>query len=156
MTLTRWRPQTGMTLRDAARQLFEDAFIDPLAQTSISGGMFPVDIHETGDAIEVDASIPGAKPENIEVSATGSSISIKAEIERHTKQGEGEALREERYEGVFQRSFTLPTQIDPNKVEATYENGVLCVVLPKSESVRPKRVTVTAQQGNGKPTMSRK
>ena len=155
MAITRWRP--GMALRDAMNQLFEDAIVDRLTPTTpFSSGMFPVDIRESGDAIEVDASIPGVKPEDIEVSATGNSITIKGEMKRHTKRGEGEALREERYEGIFQRSFTLPTQIDPDKVEATYENGLLCVVLPKSESVRPKRVTVTAQEGNGKAKMTRR
>jgi HSP20 family protein len=156
MAITRWRPNQTVTLRDAFQQLFEDAFTDGLP-TQLAKG-FPVDIHETLDAIEVDASIPGADVADVEVTTTGNSVMIRAEVRGQREEHEGEMLRQERVTGVFQRAFTLPTEIDPNKVEARMENGVLIVRLPKAESVKPKRVEVQGQRsrsnghsnGNGK------
>jgi HSP20 family protein len=149
MAVARWRPNQTVTLRDAFQQLFEDAFTDGLPMQINQA--FPVDIHETPDAIEVDAAIPGADVADVEVTTTNNSVMIRAEVRGDREEHEGEMLRQERITGVFQRAFTLPTQIDPNGVEARMENGVLIVKLPKAESVKPKRVQVQGQgsQGNG-------
>jgi HSP20 family protein len=158
MAVARWRPNQTVTLRDAFQQLFEDAFTDGLPMQINQA--FPVDIHETPDAIEVDAAIPGADVADVEVTTTGSSVMIRAEVRGNREEHQGEMLRQERITGIFQRAFTLPTQIDPNGVEARMENGVLIVKLPKAESVKPKRVPVQRQstqgngQGNGKATGS--
>jgi HSP20 family protein len=154
MALTRWRPNQTLTLRDAFQQLFEEALRDGNADPdAITSGVFPVDIHETQDAIEIDASIPGADAADIEVSATENTVMIKAEVREHREQREGQALRRERVTGVFQRAFTLPTEVDPNGVQAKFENGVLCVTLPKSEAQKPRRIEVRGQsdgKANGK------
>jgi HSP20 family protein len=150
MALTRWRPNQGLTLRDAFQHLFEDALRDGTPDPdAITNGVFPVDIHETQDAIEIDASIPGADAADIEVSATENTVMIKAEVREHREQREGEALRRERVTGVFQRAFTLPTEVDPNNVQAKFENGILCITLPKSEAQKPRRIEVQGQS-NGK------
>jgi HSP20 family protein len=149
MAVARWRPNQTTTLRDAFQQLFEDAFTDGLPMQL--GNAFPVDIHETPDAIEVDAAIPGADVADVEVTTTNNSVMIRAEVRGNREEHQGEMLRQERITGIFQRAFTLPTEIDPNGVEARMENGVLIVNLPKAESVKPKRVEVRGQavQGNG-------
>ncbi|MEA2661870.1 MAG: hypothetical protein QOH08_1442 [Chloroflexota bacterium] len=149
MAVTRWRPNHTTTLRDAFQQLFEDAFTDGLPVPITSG--FPVDIHETPDSIEVDAAIPGADAADVEVTTTNNSVMIRAEVRADREEHQGEMLRQERITGVFQRAFTLPTEIDPNGVDARMENGVLIIRLPKAESVKPKRIEVQRQavQGNG-------
>jgi len=158
MALTRWRPSQGMTLRDAVQQLMEDAFIDAYPTgANLTSSIFPVDIRETQDGYEVDAAIPGARPEDIEVTATGNTVMIKAEVHdhRHDDEHEGQGrqpLRRERYTGVVQRAFTLPGEIDPNRVDASFEHGVLCVKLPKSEATKPKRVRIHSN-GNGSKTV---
>jgi HSP20 family protein len=156
MAVTRWRPNQTVTLRDAFQQLFEDAFTDGLPTQQLAKS-FPVDIHETPDAIEVDAAIPGADVADVEVTTTNNSVMIRAEVRGSREEHEGDMLRQERITGVFQRAFTLPTEIDPDGVEARMENGVVIVRLPKAESVKPKRVEVRGQDGqsngraNGKP-----
>jgi HSP20 family protein len=152
MALTRWRPQQGVTLRDAFQQLFEDAFTgDNLPSMNIANNFFPVDIRETEDAIEIDASIPGAEPADIEVTATGNTVMIRAEVEEEDREERGDLLRQERVYGIFQRAFTLPTEVDANNITANFENGVLKVRLPKSEAMKPKRVQVQGGQSNGQP-----
>jgi HSP20 family protein len=154
MTITRWRPNQSVNLREAFQQLLENSFRDDLPDPDrITNGVFPVDIHETNDAIELDASIPGAEAADIEVTTTENSVMIRAEVRDHIEQREGDVLRRERVTGVFQRSFTLPSEIDPNKVTAKFENGVLCLTLPKSEAQKPRRVQVQGQsngQSDGK------
>jgi HSP20 family protein len=151
MAVARWRPNQPTTLRDAFQQLFEDAFTEGLP-TQITNG-FPVDIHETADAIEVDAAIPGADVADVEVTTTNNSVMIRAEVRAEREEHKGEMLRQERITGVFQRAFTLPTEIDPNRVEARMDNGILVVTLPKAESTKPKRVDIQGKsqraQGNG-------
>jgi HSP20 family protein len=78
---------------------------------------------------------------------------IRAEVRAEREEHKGEMLRQERITGVFQRAFTLPTEIDPNRVEARMDNGILVVSLPKAESTKPKRVDIQGKsqraQGNG-------
>jgi HSP20 family protein len=150
MAIARWRPNQTVSLRDAFQQLFEDAFTDGLPAQLASS--FPVDIHETPDAIEVDAAIPGADVADVEVTTTNNSVMIRAEVRGDREEHQGEMLRQERITGIFQRAFTLPTEIDPNRVEARMENGVVIIKLPKAESNKPKRVEVQGQktQGNGR------
>jgi HSP20 family protein len=146
MAVTRWRPNQTIDLRQAFQQILENSFRDGLPDPDrITNGVFPVDIHETDDAIELDASIPGAEAADIEVSATENTVMIRAEVGDHMEEREGDVLRQERVTGVFQRSFTLPSEIDPNGVTAKFENGVLCVTLPKSEAQKPRRVQVQGQ-----------
>src|SRR4030088_1088800 len=113
MAVARWRPNQTTTLRDAFQQLFEDAFTDGLP-TQLANS-FPVDIHETADAIEIDAAIPGPDLANVAVTPTNNSVMIRAEVRADREEHQGEMLRQERITGIFQRAFTLPAEIDPNR-----------------------------------------
>ena len=86
----------------------------------------------------------------LEINATSDSISIGGEVKARTDVTEDGWLRQERRVGKFQRAFTLPVAIDPTKVEATFENGVLQLVLPKAENVKPRTIKVNATSGNSK------
>src|SRR5258708_13396120 len=147
MAVARWRPNQTVTLRDAFQQLFEDAFTDGLP-TQITNA-FPVDIHETADTIEVDAAIPGADVGDVEVTTTNNSVMIRAEVKADREEHEGDMLRQERVTGIFQRAFTLPTEIDPNGAEPRIANATLVIRLPTAEAPNPKRLDVP---GNVKPT----
>ena len=146
MTITRWRPQQGLTFRDAFQQLVEDAFTDRLPVATSS--MFPVDIRETPDGIEIDASLPGAEPKDIDVMATNNTVTIKAEIHKRLEERKGTLLREEITDGTFQRAFTPPADVDANKITAKFENGLLKITLPKSEATKPKRVQIQSASGS--------
>jgi HSP20 family protein len=149
MTIMRWDPvRDFVSLRDAMDRLFEESFIRPSGLTAGNGmgAAFPVDLYESGEAFVLKASLPGVKPDDIEVNATNDGVTIRGELKAEQTVKQESWLRQERRYGKFQRAFTLPLEIDPNKVEATFEHGVLTLTLPKAETVKPKQIKVKAGQ----------
>lgn len=146
MSITRFRPLGDIvSLRDAMDRLFEDSFVRPgvWAPNGIALSV-PVDIWEGKDAYHLRADVPGMKPEDIEINVTHDTVTISGELKSESEVKDEGWLRQERRIGKFARSFTLPVEIDSNKVDATFEHGVLHLTLPKSEAVRPKQIKVRA------------
>ncbi len=144
MTMTRWHPMREFVpLREVVDRLFEDSVVSPTILGD-GGWAFPVDIYDKGDAFVVKASLPGVKPDQIEINATAEGVSIRGEVKQESNVKQESWLRQERRFGRFQRAFSLPVAIDPNTVEASFEDGVLTLTLPKSEAVRPKQIKVKA------------
>lgn len=141
------RRNTGgfMPLRDAMDRLFAESFITP---TGTSGGWPPADLYTNDNDVVVEMSVPGANPDDIHVSVTGDSLTVSGDINREhqTKKGQ-EPYIHEIWHGKFQRSFTLPTEVDSNKADATFHNGILVVTMPKSEATKPRKIEVKAGQG---------
>ena len=145
MKLMKLEPTSDfVSLREAVDKLFEDSFIRPFNGFGTTT-IFPVDLKDTKDAYVLKGSLPGMKPEDLTIEATADGITIKGEIKEETEVKEAEYLRKERHYGKVQRSFTLPLAIDPNKVDAAFEHGVLTITLPKTEIVKPKTVTIKAK-----------
>ena len=102
-----------------------------------------IDVREDGNAYTVDAEIPGVKKEDIQVSVDGAVVTLKAEIRQQDRQTEGDrVLRSERYYGAVTRSFQLPQEVDSDRAEARYENGLLRLTLPKQQVASERRLTV--------------
>jgi HSP20 family protein len=97
------------------------------------------DVTETEDAVRMAMDMPGHDPQSIQIQAMGNTLTIRAE--RKTQQ-EGKRLRAERIHGTFSRSFTLPAGVDASRAEASYENGVLVLTLPKREEAKPRTIEV--------------
>ena len=144
MSMSRWSPRRDVvSLRDAIDRLFEDSFIPATGFTG--GGLAPVtDVFEKGDEYHVCVELPGLKPDDVDVTATSDTVTIKGEMVEHEHPEQGNLRKERRY-GRFERTITFPTEIDPNKVEASFENGLLNLTLPKSEEVKPRPVKVKAK-----------
>ena len=146
-----WRdPREAITpLRDVMNRLFEESFIWPGRLEVLTGRTFPVDVYETKDqqGYIVEASIPGAKPEDISISAMGDTLTIRYATKGGEKVERPNYVRRERYEGEMTRTISLPTQIQSEKVEATYEHGVLKLQVPKSEAEKPKQIEVKVKEG---------
>jgi HSP20 family protein len=155
-TLTRWEPirELADMRRNMDRMMerfFDEPFFAPAGNWSQGNGgawSLPLDVTEKEDAYFVKASVPGINPEDIEITLHDNVLTIKGETkaEKEDKQ-ESYHVRELRY-GSFMRNVTLPMSVDADKVEATNENGVLTLRIPKAEAVKPKRITVknTVQQ----------
>ena len=147
MTIARFTTPLGdvVSLREAMDRLFEDSFIRPTAHWGNGAQVVvPVDLWETKDSYHLRADLPGLAPEDIDINATADTLTISGELKPATDvTGEG-WLRQERRYGKFTRSFTVPMQIDPNKVDAKFTNGVLELVLPKAESVKPRSIKINA------------
>lgn len=101
-----------------------------------------VDIIDEKDHIKVRADLPGMKKDDIEVSLDSGILTIKGEKKEEKEVKEKDYLRSERYYGAFHRSFTLPSGVDAQKVNAAYKDGVLEVLLPKKEEAKAKQVKV--------------
>jgi HSP20 family protein len=101
-----------------------------------------VDIIDEKDQIRIKADLPGLKKEDIEVSADNGVLTIKGEKKEEKEVKEKDYVRSERYYGSFHRSFSLPTGVDSQKVNASYKDGVLEITIPKREDAKSKQIKV--------------
>jgi len=147
MTMIRWEPfREMMSLRNAMDRLFEDSFVRPSRLwPEVGVGELAVDMYQTASDVVVKAALPGLKPEEVDISITGDTLTIKGEHkeEQEVKQ-EDYFYKEHRY-GNFSRSVAIPVQVKSDKAEATFENGVLTLTLPKAEEIKPKQIKVKAK-----------
>jgi HSP20 family protein len=101
-----------------------------------------VDIFEENDRIRLVAEVPGVKPEDLKISVEANLLTIKGAKEQVAEEKAEKVHRYEREYGTFARTFTLPATVDPEKIKAAYENGVLTVTLPKVEAAKPHLVAI--------------
>jgi len=137
--------QPILELRDALNQVFEDFFkgIEGLTTSGLgeSGyGLFSpdVDISEDEKQIEITVEVPGVDPKDISVELEDDVITIRGEKKQEEERKGRQYYQMERIYGAFQRSFQLPFKVEESKVEATFSNGILRIVLPKSEEAMEK------------------
>jgi HSP20 family protein len=101
-----------------------------------------LDVAEQEDAFIVKASVPGVPAEDVEITLTDNVLTIKGEMKADKEINEETYHLRERHYGSFVRSVALPMAVDADKIEAVNENGVLTLTLPKSETVKPKKIEV--------------
>ncbi|MDY7040210.1 MAG: Hsp20/alpha crystallin family protein [Chloroflexota bacterium] len=146
-SIVRWQPfEDLVSLRDAMDRLFEESVIRPRAWMVPFDGGLAVDVYETEDNVIVEASLPGVKPEEIDVSITGDVLTIKGETKAEKEVKEERYVRRERRYGSFCRSVSLPTGLKGEETEAEFENGILKLTVPKAEEVKPKVIKVKASK----------
>jgi HSP20 family protein len=146
--IIRWDPFGEMVhLHRAVDRLFDEGFPRPwrLAGWEDGEAFLPLDVYETEDELVVKASLPGIKPEDVDVSITGDTLSIKAEYKAEEETKKRSYYRQEHRYGSFHRAITLPTQVESDKAEAVFEHGVLTLTMPKAESIKPKTIKVKAR-----------
>lgn len=146
--LVRWEPIRDLvSLREAMDRLFEESFVRPqtdwLAPTE--AGALAVDVYETEDAVVVKSAIPGVKPEDIDISLTGDTLTIKGETKFEEQVNEENYVRREMSYGSFSRSLSVPASVVTDEAEAEFENGVLTLTLPKAEETKPKVIKVKSK-----------
>lgn len=109
-------------------------------------GYFPLDLYETDEAIVAQASLPGVKPEDVEITITGETLTIRGETRHEEEEKKRNYYRQESWYGSFARSIALPSQVEADKAEAVFENGVLKLTIPKAEAAKPKTIKVTPRE----------
>jgi HSP20 family protein len=143
--LTRWEPMRELqTMRSLMDRFFDEPFFSAPSLWSQRGESFPVPldvIEEEGQYI-VKASMPGVNPDEVEITLTDNVLTIKGESKHESESKESNYHVRERHVGSFMRHVTMPVGVNADNVEATFENGVLTLRLPKSEAVKPKKITV--------------
>lgn len=140
MTLSRWRDMDDILNR------YTRALGPPQAgsqEVIATGDWVPlVDIAETDKAFEIKVEIPEVKKENVKVTVVNRVLTIWGEREQE-KEEEGKKFhRVERYYGVFTRSFTLPDNVDENKVTASFKDGILNIQIQKAKVAKQKAIEV--------------
>lgn len=108
-------------------------------------GVYPaLNLFDDGECIVLRAEVPGMDAEELEINATGKALTIVGERKRPATDDQANAHRRERGYGRFRRAITLPQEIDPDKVRASYKLGVLEVIMPKAEAAKPRKIEVAS------------
>jgi HSP20 family protein len=108
----------------------------------------PVDISERKDAYLVTAELPGVKADELEITFEDGLLTIQGERRFAHDSADEKMHRAERYYGAFRRSITLPSHVEADKIEASTQDGVLQIMVPKAPDVQAKRIQVRAGQGH--------
>lgn len=119
---------------------------------SITSAWVPAcDIFEDHDGIKIVMEVPGVKPDDIKLQIENNMLTIRGEKRQVAEEKADRVHRYERSYGSFERTFSLPSTVDSDKIEADVSDGVLSVILPKSEKARPREIEVKsgARHGNG-------
>jgi HSP20 family protein len=141
-----WSPFEQMTqLRNQINRLFESPADNMLSATNFFEGWTPaIDVYEDRDVITVKAELPGMKKEDLDISLHENTLTISGERKQEQEGQDDDMYRSERFFGRFQRSITLPYAVDPEKISASYKDGILTVTLSKAEHAKPKQIQVNA------------
>ncbi len=138
MPMKKWDPfRDLMSIQDRVNQLFDEtmAMSKRGAEDFCTGNWAPpVDIYETGSHVVLKAEIPGISQDAIDIKIEGNLLILKGERQFEKKTDEETYYRIERAYGTFMRSFTLPNSVDQEGVKATYEAGVLKIVMRKKDA----------------------
>jgi len=159
--LTRWDPLSELSSwQDRFNQFFNQSINGPGrgSEKSLFAANFipPVDVYEDDQNITLQAEIPGAKEEDIDVRLENNVLTITGERKLENEDKKENFHRIERQYGRFVRSFTLPSTVDPENVNAEFNNGVLKVTIRKKEEAKPKQIKIgagriTTQTGKQQP-----
>jgi HSP20 family protein len=149
MTLMRWNPVREMAVvQSALDRLFEENWRGARSD----GNALALDVHENANSYTVTTTLPGVKADDVKVSLHDDVLTITGEIRQpETRKEDERVLLRERTYGTFTRSIRLPQPINAEQIEATFENGVLNLTLPKREEAQPRQIQVKvgSKQNNG-------
>lgn len=131
---------------EALQRQLDDLFSGRPAPTSIRSaraGTYPaINVGASEDRVDVYVFAPGVDPKALDVELQQNLLTISGERKVETPQDEVQTYREERFSGAFRRVLTLPEDVDPDKVQASYRDGVLHVTIERREAVKPRRIEV--------------
>ena len=146
MQLMKWNPRKDvLSVRNRINSLFDDFFYPSVWEdfhSSLSDWNPTVDIYENDDQIVVKADLPGVEKKDIHVDVKNNMLTIKGERSSESESKKQNFYHRERALGKFERSLTLPSKVDTEKINASYKDGVLKIEIPKPESQKPKHITV--------------
>lgn len=146
MELIKWNPARDVFGLHHRMDHLLDEFFSPATWSGSNLSLWnldpAVDVYENNDNIVIQAELPGLEKKDIVVDVKDRVLTLKGERSSDHEVKQENYYQRERTFGKFERSFTLPIDIDPEKIDATYKNGVLKITIPKPEEQKPKQVTV--------------
>ena len=148
--ITRWDPfREAVTLREAMDRLFEDSYVPARRQAERQAEQreqvwrLPLDAYITPEEVVILANMPSVKPEKVEITIEGDTLTIKGE--RPAPLENVDYVLQDRSYGKFQRTLNINIPVDANKAEAKFEDGLLTLAIPKAEAVKPKTIQVVSK-----------
>jgi HSP20 family protein len=143
MNLARWNQFRESRFQNQLNRLFEDALHTWPSDTNGTSAWSPAaDIFETDNDLVLQTDLPGVDPKQIDLRVENNVLTIRGERRFEPKVERENFHRVERSYGTFSRSFALATAVESEKVQASYKNGVLSIMLPKTEQAKPKRIQI--------------
>ncbi|HLZ63708.1 MAG TPA: Hsp20/alpha crystallin family protein [Ktedonosporobacter sp.] len=143
--ITRYNPfQEMVSLREAMDRLFEDSFISPRLSSGVWGRGVGSNLYETAEGFTLQIPLPGVKAEDVDITVQQDTLSLKWETKLQTPEG-ATSHWSGFQSGQYQQSFTLPSAINPERVEASYRDGILTLNLPKAEHAKARTIKVSAR-----------
>jgi HSP20 family protein len=146
MTIVRRPSRFGdvTTFRQAMDRFFDEEF-RPFSWTTgvLSGPALPLDVTHDADTLTVEAALPGIKPEDVDITVENGTLTISGKTQDERAGEDGSYLVQEIRRGSFSRSMTLPQGLEPDKAQATFENGMLTLRIPKAEQLKPRQIRIS-------------
>ena len=144
MVVVRRRPffplQEFDRVQRTMNRLFDEGLVRPIERRWSECGCLPIDVYTTPEAFVIQSNVPGVKPEDVHVTIEGDVLTIKATLAAEVE-GAEYSVRE-RASGEHERTLSFNVPIQPEAVEAAFENGVLTLTVPKAEEVKPKKIEI--------------
>jgi HSP20 family protein len=144
MAIARWNPFGELTNLQGRMDRLMDGLLEYDSESTPTYRL-PIDVAETDNSYVIKAPVPGFRPEDVEVTVTGDVLSIKASRKEEKTEKEGNYLRREMAIGNLERQIVLPSDAKAEKVNATFNNGVLTVEVAREPKPKPQRIQVRAE-----------
>lgn len=153
MAITRWKPERELSTWSPFRDLlnmqkelgrvFDGLFTDYDTEGSFAATWAPrVDVVERKDSYVIKAELPGVDKNDVKITLQENVLTIRGEKKQEKEEKDSNMHRIERSYGAFERSFSLPTNVKGEKIDASYKDGILAITLPKVEEAKPKEIEV--------------
>jgi HSP20 family protein len=148
MKITRWQPYSDLVnMYDRWNRLAGEDLFDESSKNGLTPSSWRpmTDIYETKDAYVFKIELPGFKKEDIKVEFSGETLTLRGERKQEEETKNENCHRLERSYGLFERSFTIPKNIDSKKIDATLKDGILMLTVPKIEEAKTKAIPITVK-----------
>lgn len=148
MAISRWRPTRDMfSLQNEINRMFNDFLGWSTGERAADGQTWSpsVNVYDNKDSVVAEVEVPGIDRKDLHISVENNVLTIRGERRWEEKKEERSYHQVERLYGTFQRSFTLPTNVNPERVKATCKDGILTITMPKVEAAKRKEIPVSVE-----------
>ena len=146
MAITRWDPfRDLMSIQNEMNRLFGRTYGGDVGETTRGAWTPSLDVYETQEKFVITMELPGVSPDDVDISVEDSTLVVRGERKFYREQDQDSFLRIERRFGEFTRSLTLPSTADAESIQASFDQGVLTVEVPKREEAKPRKISIKAK-----------
>jgi len=145
MAIRRWDPfRDLMSIQNEMNRLFGRTYGGDVGESPRGAWTPALDVHETQDKFVITMELSGVSPDDVDISVEDSTLVVRGERKFYREQDEESFLRIERRFGEFTRSLTLPSTADAESIQASFDQGVLTIEVPKKEEAKPRKISIKA------------